>query len=284
MSTDQLLPEEVKEILTEESIKGIETAFKDKLSLSIESALTAQDELYAEKLKELMTAIDTDHSKKLKRIVEAVDKANAEKLMTVVKKYESDIDADAKTFKDTLVESISDYLDEFISEAIPTDAILEATQNRTAMEVLTNLRSVLAIDSALMQESVKGAVVDGKTQIDELKSVLTKVENENSVLKEAYEHTKAELVLESKTATLPEKKKAYLKRVLADKSAKFIEENFDYTLRLFEKKEKERLDVIKEEAFDTRAVKADAPVIKESVGNAKQDIENPYLSELSRLK
>ena len=62
MSKDNLLPESVKEVLTEESVLSIEEAIKDKLTLSVEAALTSQDELYSEKLQELMQAIDKDHS------------------------------------------------------------------------------------------------------------------------------------------------------------------------------------------------------------------------------
>lgn len=281
MSKEQLLPESVKEVLAEESVQAIEEAIKDKITLSVEAALTSQDELYSEKLEELVAAIDKDHSAKLKRVVEAVDASNTEKLVNVVKKYENEVSRDAKEFKDTLVESISDYLEEYIEEAIPADAVLEATQNRTAMEVLTNLRKVLAVDSSLMSESVKDAVMDGKAQIDELKSQLEKVERENTLIKEAYNKTKADLLLESKTAKLPAKKAEYLRKVLGDKAPKFIEENFDYTAKLFDKKESERLEVIKEEAFDNRQVKADAPV---QPLQEKKEVRNPYLDELGRMK
>lgn len=282
MNKDQLLPESVKEILSEESITTIEEAIKDKITLSVESALTSQDELYSEKLEELIAAIDKDHSAKLNRIVEAVDANNTKKLMQVVKKYENDINVDAKEFKNTLVESISDYLEEYIDEAIPSEAVLEATQNRTAMEVLKNLRQVLAVDSSLMSESVKEAVIDGKNQIDELKTELEKVQKENSLLKEAYNRTKADLLLESKTAKLPQKKAEYLRKVLSDKTPKFIEENFDYTAKLFDKKESERIEVIKEEAFTNRKVKADAPVQK--LVEEKKESFNPYLDELNKMK
>ena len=47
------------------------------------------------------------------------------------------------------------------------------------MEVLKNLRKVLAVDSSLMSESVKEAVVDGKTQIDMLSNKLAELEKEN---------------------------------------------------------------------------------------------------------
>ena len=278
---NELLPKELQEVLTEDSVNAIETAIKDKVELSVEAALTNQDELYAEKLEELVAAIDKDHTDKLKRVVEAVDTSNATKLIQVVKKYEKEINEDASNFKESLVESISDYIEEYIDESIPVEAIEEATKNRTASEVLTNLRNVLAVDSTVMKESVKGAVMEGKNTIDELTARLNEVEKENNLLKEAYNTTQSDLFLERKTSGLPEKKKEYLTKVLGDKSPTFIKENFDYTARLFDKKEQERIDVIKEEAFTNRKVKADAPKVIEE----KQiPVANPYLSELQRMK
>jgi len=278
---NELLPKELQEVLTEESVNAIETAIKDKVELSVEAALTNQDELYAEKLEELVSAIDKDHTGKLKRVVEAVDTSNATKLIKVVKRYENEINNSAAQFKETLVESISDYIEEYIDEAVPVQAIEEATKNRTAAEVLSNLRNVLAVDSTLMKESVKGAVMEGKNTIDDLTARLNEVEKENNLLKEAYNTTQADLFLEKKTSGLQDKKKEYLRKVLGDKSPTFIKENFDYTARLFDKKEQERIDVIKEEAFTNRKVKADAPkVIEEQIAPAT----NPYLSELQRMK
>ena len=279
MAKKQVLPKEATEVLTEESVGAIEGAIKDKIELQVEAALTQQDDLYAEKLHELVTAIDKDHTTKLNRVVEAVDTNNANKLLKVVRRYENELNHKASGFKETLVESISDYIEEYVDEAIPAKAILEATQNRTAKEVLANLRKVLAVDSTLMSESVKEAVVDGKTQIDELDQKVVKLEKENKLLKEAYTTTKADLILESKTSHLTGKKKEYMIRILSDKSPKFIAENYEYTERLFDKKEKERISVIKEEAFTRRKVKADAPRPRIS---EKKKAPNPYLEELQR--
>jgi len=277
----ELLPESLKEILTEDNVQSVEAAIKEKIELTVETALTNQDELYSEKLEELVGAIDKDHTSKLKRVVTAVDSNNAQKLVKVVKKYENDLNDSAGEFKTTLVESISDYLEEYIDETVPQRAIEEATRNRTATEVLSNLRKVLAVDSTLMSESVKDAVVDGKNQISELTYKLEEVGKENKLLLEAFKATKAQLFLEQKTTGIAEKKKEYLIKVLGDKSPKFIEENFDYTARLFDKKEHEKLKIIKEEAFVKRKVKADAPKVEIS---EKKIIRNPYLDELERMK
>ena len=144
MKKSKVLPEQAEEVLTEDSVKVIETAIEEKINLSVEAALTSQDDLYAGKLQELVGAIDKDHTSKLNRVVKAVDYNNANKLITVVKRYENELNNRAGQFKTTLVESISDYLEEYITEAVPTQAIEEATKNRTAREVLANLRKVLA--------------------------------------------------------------------------------------------------------------------------------------------
>jgi hypothetical protein len=280
MKVKNILPDQVKDLLTEDSLNTIETALQEKTALLIEAALVDQDELYSQKLQQLMKAIDKDHTSKLKRVVEAVDISNARKLSTVVKRYEKEINKNAKTFKNTLVESISDYLEEYIDEAIPKDAIVEATKNKTALSVLTNLRKVLAVDSALMKESVKVAVQDGKTQLDTLSEQVTKLEKENKILKESYLKTKADLILEEKTSDLPDKKKEYIKKVLGDKTPKFIEENFDYTLRLFDKKEKEKISQLKDEAFSRRVVKTDAPRVNLQESTTKPI--NPYVDALER--
>ena len=133
-----------------------------------------------------------------------------------------------------------------------------------------------------MSESVKEAVVDGKTQIDKLTADLNILKKENNLLKEAYGKQTANLLLETKTAGLPQSKKDYLVKILGDKSPKFIEENFNYTVTLFNKKEKERLSVLKEEAYKTRKVKTDAPVQKTITEEKKSKPSNPYLEELER--
>ena len=279
----ELLPEQAKEILSTESFTLIEEALQEKISLAVDAALTEQDELYASKLQGLIAAIDKDHTAKLKRVVESIDRDNSDKLIKIVSRYEKTLNNDAKKFKETLIESISQYMEEFIDEAVPADAILEATKNNTAYRVLNNLRGVLAVDTALMQESFKPAILDGKKQIDDLSQAVTKLQKENAALKEGYLNTKSALILEQKTSNLPQKKREYIVRVLGDKSPKFIEENYEYTLRLFEKQETAKIATIKEEAFKNRQVKADAPVLTEKTQKSTP-VSNIYVSELSKYR
>ena len=279
-----ILKEATGGALNEEVLSEIEKVFEqkvnDKVELHVEQALNDQDELYSQKLEELMVHIDNDHSAKLKTVVEAVDADRANKLKAVIRKYETALTEDANEFKESLVESISDYIDVYIDEKIPTASIKEAVRNTKAKKVLENLRSHLAVDSALEKASVKDAVLDGHNQINEASKKLESVLKENAAVKKELDAVKSEFILESKAAQLDERAKKYVKKVLSGKGAEFISENFDYTVKLFKKKEESRLETLKEEAYST-AEKVDR-VIYESAPVQSAAKPSPYLQELSK--
>jgi hypothetical protein len=288
----QVLKEATKDILTEDVLKEIESAFEasvnEKVALHVEKALNEQDEEYAKKLENLLEALDADHTNKLKRVVSALDADRTKKLQKVVEKYEAALTNEAKNFKSTLVDQVSNYLDLYLDEKVPVAAIEEAVNNKRANAVLNDIRSMLAVDMALAQESIRDAVVDGKTKIDEAASQLEVANQRVSSLTEELNKVKAALVLEQKTSSLDEEKQKYMKKMLSGKSAKFIAENFNYTLGLFEKTEEERLSNLKSEAInETVASEVDRPVIEESVASEQtEDISSPftnvYMSELNK--
>jgi hypothetical protein len=271
-------------ILSEESVNAIEKAFTQKLNLHVESALTKQDELYASKLKSLLEAINKDHSEKLTKVVEAIDKNNAVKLIKIVKKYEGELNESASTFKTQIVDNISTYLEAYINEAIPVAAIEEATKNKQALAILEGLRKTLAVDSALMKESIKDAVVEGKQQIDEATQQSQKLVKENNQLKRKIDDMNKSLFIESNVAKMTPSKKEYIKKILSDKDLKFVQENFDYVSKLYDKREAEQLETIKEQAFNNRTVKSDAPkVVTESNKGVKHGpLISSYLGQLGR--
>lgn len=284
-----LLKESTKGLLSDESLavikESFEQAVKQRVSIHVEKALVEQDAEYTRKLEHLLEAIDTDHVKKLHRVVGAIDSNNAAKLQTVVEKYSTALTRQAKQFKNTLVEKLSRYLEVYLEKTLPQTSINEAVRNRKASIVLENLRNMLAVDSALMRESVREAVLDGKTQITEAANTVATLQSQIKQLKNQLAQAQADMVFEQKTAQLPEGKRAYARRVLAGKSADFILENIDYTLSLFDKKEEERLDVLREEAFEKRVVR-ETPIIEESTESTETPVANPhinhYLSELSK--
>ena len=286
----QLLKEATKDLLTPETLAQIQEAFdaavNERVTINVESALVKQDAEYTEKLKHLLEAIDKDHTQKLERVVEAIDVNNTAKLQLVVNKYRNALNESAKEFKSTLVEKVSRFMDLYLEEKVPQDAVNEAVKNKKAALILNNIRESLAIDSALMNASLREAIMDGKNQITESSQTIQKLAKEVSVLKENLQKEQARFILEQKTANLSDKKKDYAKRVLADKSPEFIIENIDYTISLFDKKEEELVETLKEQAFVQRTVTTDT-VVEESVIEEKtENFTSPevgmYMSELGR--
>lgn len=286
MSLKNLFSEDVQKILTEESLTAIQEAFNSKVELAVEAALTEQDDKYAEKLKTLITELDKDRTKKMKRVVEAVDKNNASKLVKIVKLYERDSKRDAKKFKKQVVETVGQFIDAYIAEAVDAQDIKQAVKNKTAFSVLENMRKVLGVDVAMMNDSIKGAVLDGADKINNLQTENTELKSKLDKLTEAYKKIEVKSLLEEKTAKLPESKKNFIRKALQDKSVKFINENFDYTLRLFEKQEKEKLVNLKEEAINNRSVKPDVvptqKIVEESLNNNDDAHGDMYINELSK--
>lgn len=271
-----LSPESMTEIQT-----AVEKKVQEKVQIHVEKALAEQDELYSNKLTQLLEAIDKDHSAKLEKVVGAIDEDRAEKLKMVVSKYESALNEDAKKFKEQLVESISDYLDAYLAEAVPAEDIQEAVRNKKAVKVLEGLRQHLAVDAALQNESIKEAILDGKTQINEASEKLESIVAENNALKSELDKIKATMLIEQRTVNLDEQQKKYVKKVFADKSLDFINENFDYTLKLFNKKQNDRLESLKEEAL-SESTKVDRVVV-EQTQDTTDDVElSPYLQELRK--
>jgi hypothetical protein len=287
----QVLKEATKDILTEDVLKEIQEAFdasvNEKVTLHVEKALTEQDEDYAKKLENLLEALDADHTAKLNKVVSALDADRAKKLKMVVEKYEAVLTQEAANFKNTLVDQVSNYLDLYLEEKIPATEIQEAVNNKRANAVLNDIRNILAVDMALAQESIREAVVDGKSRIDEAAGQLEVANKRVSSLTEELNKVKSALVLEQKISDLDDEKKTYMKKMLGTKSAKFISENFDYTLGLFEKTEEERLNNLKSEAItETVASTVDRPIIEESATEATTNVDSPilnvYMNELGK--
>jgi len=286
MDIKQILSEATNGALNEEVLSEIENVFEqklnDKVEIHVENALNEQDELYTEKLNELVVKIDEDHSNKLKSVVKAIDADRSNKLKLVIEKYESSLNSEAEDFQTQLIESISDYLDVYLEEKIPVESVQEAVKNTKAKKILEGLRSHLAVDSALEKESIKEAVMDGHNQINEASKKLESVAEENAVLKEELDTAKAGLVLEQKTTGLDKRTKQYVNKVMKGKDAEFIAENFDYTLKLFKKKESSRLETLKEEALSTRE-DVDRVIYEDTTQEiVSESVNSPYMDELSK--
>jgi len=284
-----ILKEASKDILTEEVLKEIETAFdssvNERVQIHVEKALSEQDEDYSKKLETLVEAIDTDHTNKLKKVVEAIDADRANKLKQVVEKYEATLKTEAANFKNEIVDQVSKYLDLYLEEKLPAKDIAEAVKNKRALSVLEGLRSQLSIDMVLANDNIRDAVVDGKKRIDEAAGQLEAANKKIEQLANENKKMSADLLLEQKSTDLDKERKAYIKKMLGSKSLEFIKENFDYTLKLYERSEEERLTNLKTEAVtEAVATSVDRPIIEEKVATEQTEDDPTFTTYLSELK
>jgi len=261
-----ILKEAAGDILDDKTLTAIEelfnTAVDEKTQLNVENALTAVDQKHAKKLEAVLEAVDADRAKKLDRVVKVVTENHTKKLKAVVRKYETALNEEAKSCLDTLVGDLSDYLSSYIEELVPAEQIQEAANNKRAANVIENLREALAVDLALSKKKIKGAVVDGKQRLDEATEQVLFLEEQNEKLTKELINTKSRILIEEKSKGLPAEKKKYIMKVLQGKSKQFINENFDYTLRLFDFENNKKEDDLRQEAQKNRKGK-DADVIVE---------------------
>jgi 3-methyladenine DNA glycosylase AlkC len=287
MKIKDLLNKDAVEVFSESSLDAIQEAFDTKVNLATESALIAQDELYAKKLDTLIKTIDKDHTAKMKKIVEAVDQDRAQKLLKVVKKYERTLNEDASQYKQQLVGAVSVYLDEFLEESISTEDLATAVKNKSAINVLGKLRNVLSVGSVMMNESIQEAVLDGKSQITSLQEENSELKNKMKQLSESYNNVRVNALIEEKISSMDDDKKSFIRKTLKDKSFEFIKENFDYVSRLFDKKEKEKIKNITEDAKKKSAnvdfIPKTEKVLTENLNTNEPSGGDIYLSELSKV-
>ena len=284
----ETLKEAAKDVLTEETLQAIEQVFNEQVDVKVDerskiavtAALNEQDEKYATKLEALLEAIDKDHCRKLERVVESLDTDRTNKLKRVIKKYHLELNTEAVKLRDTVVGSVSDYLDSYIDEAIPTSSIQEAVANKKAYSLLEGFRKTLGVDLALANETIREGVVDGKKQLDESNEQLKITSQQRNTLAEEVAELKKTIFLSEKTKNFDEKKTNFITKTFKGKDIDFIQENFKYTVKMFDKKENEALDILKEDAISKSEIKNE---VKQELTTESTDVKNPYISELSRI-
>ena len=150
------------------------------------------------------------------------------------------------------------------------------------------MRKFLGVNAALSKSSIKSAILDGKKQIQESQSTSDELTTENTDLKNRLVFLEREKLLGSLTSGLPVIKKKYVTRVLGNKSIEFINENFEYTLQLFEKSEEEKIHHARSETpqVGTQVDRPERELVKEQTEPTQtKGRTDPfgYMSELNKF-
>lgn len=283
-----------KEILSEDTLKAISSLIEEKVNakaqerveLEVENAVKTQYEKFKTVSEKAISAIDADHTNKIKMVVNAIMEDYDQKLLTVHEGYKNLIANTAIKHRDTLVESVDEFLDLYIEKSIPKQEIEEAAKNQYALKAIEEARKILGVDEKYIKSNIKEALVDGKRQMDTLLK-------ENEELKKAKIIAESKKVLAEKTANLPVETARFVRSRLEGKSAKFIQENFEYVIDMFgrqEQKAKQSALLSEKKTYIVDRNRVADEIIKESENKSKNQsnpqnpMEDLYLSGLNFRK
>lgn len=283
-----------KEILSEDTLKAISSLIEEKVNakaqerveLEVENAVKTQYEKFKTVSEKAISAIDADHTNKIKMVVNAIMEDYDQKLLTVHEGYKNLIANTAIKHRDTLVESVDEFLDLYIEKSIPKQEIEEAARNQYALKAIEEARKILGVDEKYIKGNIKEALVDGKRQMDTLLK-------ENEELKKAKMIAESKKVLAEKTANLPVETARFVRSRLEGKSAKFIKENFEYVMDMFgrqEQKAKQSALLSEKKTYIVDRNRVADEIIKESENKSKNQsnpqnpMEDLYLSGLNFRK
>lgn len=285
ISTD-ILSEEVKKTIAEAFNSEVEAKVTDRIKLEVENELSKMDVDHSKKLDEMLKAIDADHTTKFKKVLEKVDARHTKMLKTVIEKYDKDLKEGAKSLKEELSDKLSKFLDLYLEKSIPENHLKEAVDNIHARKLVDEIKKIVSLDETFINKNIKESIQDGYNALESIKKDLNAKIQENVSMKQELIRAKSELILEKKTANLPNDKKKYVFKLLEGKKPEEIESNFAYVLEMFEKDEDEKRELIAENVKNTAVnKKIDTPktVVKESIESDKVDNSSPSVNEYVKV-
>jgi hypothetical protein len=296
MNIKAILEKFDKEVLSEEAATAIAEAFENavnekvntRVKLEVENAEAKIDEDHAAKLEKLLEAIDTDHTAKLEKVVTAINENHAGKLSSITNYFRNALNEKADAFSNKLIDEVSNFLDITLEKLVPTQQLEEAVSNVYARKQLDAIRNLVGIDPEHINTSIKGAITEGKSKIDELNEKLNESYKENETLLEKVKSVEAKAILEEKTKGMASSKKDFIFKLLSDKDSSYISENFNYVVEMFERSEENAASELAVEAkqkAQSRDVKVPTrSLVVESnlASNDNNTVIGEYLNELKR--
>lgn len=211
-----------------ENIDDEVTAKTEKLIEAIDSDSTA-------KLEKIVEAIDTDSTKKVEQIIEAIDTDTTSKTEKLIEKLQGGTNA-------VLEENVSAFLDTYLEEKLPAETIVESVKMKKMTDALNEMKKILCVSDEYIQEEVKEAILEAKTELDAKDDKINELMEEKIELNKKQSLVEANSLLEGKTVGMDFKTKSYLEARFETSSVTEINEDFEAAKAAFKKSEAKRLD------------------------------------------
>ena len=294
---DPKLKEELKVIfeglkLDEASLDKVLTLFENtvnsKVKIATDIALNEQDAAYAKELQNLITKLDEKHSAKLDEVINVINENHAMKLQKIQKLYENHYQKEFKKFKNNLVKTNESFIEMYINKVMPDNVISEAVTVRKQAKLISEMKKMLALDSASTNDVIKEGVLEAGKIINESKQQIEQLISEKAELENKIKANERDILLNNKLNSVEASKRDALKRIFKDADINTINENFDYSSKLIDKQRKELKEELKNKNISQKkfipfnnkpSIIAENAQQKPSVKDTS--IMNDYLSELT---
>lgn len=294
---DPKLKEELKVIfeglkLDEASLDKVLTLFENtvnsKVKIATDIALNEQDAAYAKELKNLITKLDEKHSAKLDEVINVINENHAMKLQKIQKLYENHYQKEFKKFKNSLVKTNESFIEMYINKVMPDNVISEAVTVRKQAKLISEMKKMLALDSASTNDVIKEGVLEAGKIINESKQQIEQLISEKAELENKIKANERDILLNNKLNSVEASKRDALKKIFKDADINTINENFDYSSKLIDKQRKELKEELKNKNISQKKFipfNNKSSIIAENVQQKSSvkgtSIMNDYLSELT---
>lgn len=251
---DPKLKEELKGIfeglkLDEASLDKVLTLFENavesKVKIATEVALNEQDAAYSKELQNLMTKLDEKHTAKLEEVVGAITENHTNKLQKIQKLYENHYKKEFNKFKNDLLKTNKTFLEMYISKVMPDDVISEAVTVRKQAKLISEMKKMLALDTASTNNVVKEGILEAGKIIKESKEQINQLVSEKAELENKIKSNERDILLNQKLNLVEASKRDALRKIFKDADIEQINENFDYSSKLIDKQRKELKEELK---------------------------------------
>jgi hypothetical protein len=261
-------------------LEALAEAIDEDHGTRLQTLIEGMDTVYTKKLEDLYEAIDLDHTEKTKQLLEAIDEDRSAKLKHVT-----------EVFEESAVEKVKSFMDMYIEEAMPATNEADIAKLARLEEAVNSIREILVVNDDFVQEEVKEALVDVKSQLDEARESKDDAVNdlmvENMELRKRLKKNEATRLLESITADMKPAQAAFVKKYFKDEiDADVISKRKDEAIALFEAEEADETEEAIEENRGTSVEIPDdeIPVIEEDVSEQPQTngMINAYVKQIRR--
>jgi hypothetical protein len=258
-------------------LEALAEAIDEDHSTRLQTLVEQMDSVYTDKLESLYEAIDLDHTEKTKQLLEAIDEDRSAKLKHIT-----------TVFEESAVERVKSFMDTYIEEAMPVTTEVDVAKLMRLEEAVNSIREILVVNDDFVQNEVKEALVDVKSQLDEAKSSKDDAVNdlmvENMELRKELKKNEATRLLESITADMKPSMAAFVKKYFKDENdVSVISEKKDEAIALFEAEEADETEEAIVENRGTFEIPDDeTPVIEENVSEPPDTIMGAYVNQIQR--